>query len=317
MYMFHGGTTRGFMNGANYNDRNPYEPQISSYDYDAPLDEAGNATKKFVEFRGVIQRHLPAGATLPDVPPAKPVISIPTISFSQQASLFDLLPKPVSNDTPLTFEDLDQAYGFVLYRTTVQGGSAGWLKIRDLRDFGIIFVNGKKAGVLDRRLRQDSLSLDLPAGKVRLDILVENLGRIDFGPYLLKNRKGITDKVEWSGRELKGWQMFSLPFTDIQNIAYTKNLPPSPDGVPMVRKGSFRLSTAADTYLDMSNWGKGCVWVNGHHLGRYWQIGPQQTIYCPAEWLKEGNNEIVTFELIKPEQQELKGLDHAVLSTLL
>jgi beta-galactosidase len=354
MYMFHGGTTRGFMNGANYNDRNPYEPQISSYDYDAPLDEAGNPTKKFREFREVIQKHLPAGVRLPDIPPARPAIAIPSISFREHTSLFDLLPAPVSAGTPLTFEDLDQAYGYVLYRTELEGGasgSAGCLKINGLRDFGIVFINGRKTGVLDRRLRQDSLLLQLPAGKIRLDILVENLGRINFGPYLLKNKKGITGKVEWAGRELQGWQMFSLPFNDIRSIRYKTKIssatapahtdaprssaphtatppttappsdaPPSAarlsDGVPVVRKGNFRLEKTADTYLDMSDWGKGCVWVNGHHLGRYWEIGPQQTLFLPAEWLKKGDNEIVVFELLKPEMSTLKGIDHPILDVL-
>ena len=334
MYMFHGGTTRGFMNGANYNDRNPYEPQISSYDYDAPLDEAGNVTEKFMKFREVIQKHLPAGQALPELPPARSAISIPSITFTAQASLFDLLPKPVADDTPLSFEDLDQAYGYVLYRTVVDGGgvagsgtpagggSPAWLKINDLRDFGIVFVNGKKVGVLDRRLRQDSLQLELPKGKVRLDILVENLGRINFGPYLLKNTKGITGKVEWAGQELKGWQMFSLPFTDLQTIHFANKgsgnggAAATGFGVPLVKKGNFTIDQPADSYLDMGSWGKGCVWVNGHHLGRYWQVGPQQTVYVPAEWLKKGNNEIVTFELLKPEQDELKGIDHPVLSEL-
>jgi beta-galactosidase len=314
MYMFHGGTTRGFMNGANYNDKNPYEPQISSYDYDAPLDEAGNATEKFMMFREVIRKHLPQGQTLPEVPAAKPVITIPAISFTQVSSLFDILPKPVAHSTPLTFEDLNQAYGYVLYRTVLDGGSSGLLKIKDLRDYGIIFINGKRAGVLDRRLKQDSLRLTLPNGKVTLDVLVENLGRINYGPYLLKNKKGITEKVLFEQKELKEWKMYSLPFDNVQNI--------KPQGktqiadAPVLRKGAFELERTGDTYLDMSNWGKGCVWVNGHNLGRYWDIGPQQTIYVPAEWLKKGKNEIVVFELLKPQQTELKGIDKPVLNTL-
>ena len=312
MYMFHGGTTRGFMNGANYNDRNPYEPQTSSYDYDAPLDEAGNATNKFMQFRAAIQHHLPAGQTLPDVPTAKPVVTIPAIRFNQSTGIFDMLPKPVLNELPRTFEDLKQAYGFVLYRTTLDGGRAGVMQVKDLRDWGLVFVNGKRVGVLDRRSKQDTLALALPQGKVVLDILVENLGRINYGPYLLKNNKGITESVRFAGNELKGWQMFSLPFGDISSLSLT-NKKAAADA-PIVRKGSFTLNTTGDAYLDLRNWGKGSVWINGHNLGRYWNAGPQQTIYVPVEWLRKGSNDVVILELLKPEQTELQGIDKPVLN---
>lgn len=314
MYMFHGGTTRGFMNGANYNDRNPYEPQTSSYDYDAPLDEAGNATDKFMQFRAVIQKHLPAGQTLPEVPAAKPAITIPSISFNQATGLFDMLPAPKSNPTPLTFENLNQAYGYVLYRTTIKDGLSGLLKIKDLRDYGIIFIDGKRAGTLDRRLKQDSLQVTLPKGNVTLDILVENLGRINFGPYLLKNKKGITEKVLLNDKELTGWKMYSFPFDNSKSISFSNKIPAA--DAPVVKKGSFDLQGIGDTYLDMSNWGKGVVWVNGHNLGRYWQIGPQQTLYLPAEWLKKGENEIEVLELLKPEQTALSGVDKPILNVV-
>lgn len=313
MYMFHGGTTRDFMNGANYNDRDPYEPQISSYDYDAPLDEAGNPTYKFLEFCKVIQKNFP-GIILPEVPKAKPTVAIPSIKFTTVTSLFDVLPRAKSNPSPLTFEDLNQAYGFVLYRATIDGGGKAVLKIKDLRDYGVVFINGKRVGVLDRRLKQDSLQLDLPKGKLTLDILVENLGRINYGPYLLKNKKGITEYVRLGGKEIKGWQMFSLPFDNLKSVPL-KNSKPYAD-VPVLRKGSFDLQTIGDTYLDLSNWGKGVVWVNGHNLGRYWNIGPQQTVYIPVEWLKKGKNEIVILELLKTQQSELKGIEKPILDQL-
>ena len=314
MYMFHGGTTRGFMNGANYNDRNPYEPQISSYDYDAPLDEAGNPTSKFMKFREVIIKNLPAGQKLPDVPSAKPSIAIPVINFTNTTSLFDVLPGAKSNSNPLTFEDLKQDYGFVLYRTTISGGKKGVLKIKELRDYGIVFINGERVGVLDRRLKQDSILIDLPKGKITLDILVENLGRINYGPYLLKNTKGITEKVLFNGSELKGWQMFPLPFDNIHSLKLKNSKPP--DKVPVIRKGIFDLQNVGDTYLDMSNWGKGVVWINGYNLGRYWSIGPQQTIYVPLEWLKKGRNEIVVLELIKPGTSQLKSVEKPILDQI-
>lgn len=317
MYMFHGGTTRGFMNGANYNDQNPYEPQISSYDYDAPLDEAGNATDKFMKFREVISKHLPAGVTLPEVPAAKPAMGLSAIKFTKSTSLFNVLPLAKTNNTPLTFEDLNQAYGFVLYRTTINGGKSGLLKLKDLRDYGIVYVNGKRAGILDRRKYQDSLMISLPKGKVTLDILVENLGRINFGPYLLKNKKGITEKVLFAGTELKNWKMYSLPFDDINKVKANPAIKKvAANNTPQLKKAVFKVDKLADTYLDMSKWGKGIVWLNGHNLGRYWNCGPQQTVYVPIEWLKKGNNEITVLELIKPSENTLNAIDHPILDVL-
>ena len=322
MYMFHGGTTRSFMNGANYKGNTPYEPQISSSDYDAPLDEAGNATHKFMEFRKVIEKHLPAGEKLPAVPAAKPTLAIAAIELSQSTSLFNVLPQPTSNATPLTFEDMNQAYGYVLYRTTLSNAASGVLKIKDLRDYGIVFLNGKRVGVLDRRLAQDSLQLTVPKGTATLDIVVENMGRINFGPYLLQNKKGITEKVLLAGKELKGWRMYSLPFDNISLYTKTANAGRTPVGEPaytespVLKKGSFNLSAVADTYLDMSNWGKGVVWVNGYNLGKYWAIGPQQTLYVPAEWLKKGTNEIMVLELLKPAQNSLQAIEKPILTVL-
>jgi beta-galactosidase len=312
MYMFHGGTTRDFMNGANCYDSGFYEPQISSYDYDAPLDEAGNATDKFMKFRQVIQKHLPANAMLPDVPAAKPSITLPSIHFAETANLSSILPKPVHAEMPMTFEALNQPYGFVLYRTKQKGGTSGMLSIKELRDYGIVFINGKKIGVLDRRLKQDSIVVDLPAGEATIDILVENLGRINFGPNLLKNNKGITTSVSLNGKVLKGWDMYSLPFQHIDDIKFSKTALSIDQ--PVLKRGYFNLTETGDTYLDMRNWGKGSVWINGHNLGRYWSVGPQQTLYVPVEWLKKGKNEVVVLELLKPEQDEVSGLSKPMLN---
>jgi beta-galactosidase len=315
MYMFHGGTTRGYMNGANYKgDTTHFEPQISSYDYDAPLDEAGNATPKFMAFREVIEKHLPAGAKLPPVPAAKPTISIKPLTLSQTSDLLTNLPKPVASPKPLTFEDLNQAYGFVLYRTQIDGGRTGMLQIKQLRDYGLVYVNGQRVAVLDRRLNQDSKQITLPKGKVTLDILVENLGRINFGKYLNDNLKGITEQVLFEGKEVTNWQNYSLPYENVAGVAFKANQKATAG--PVLRKGTFTLAQVGDTYLDMSQWGKGSVWLNGHHLGRYWEVGPQQTLYAPAEWLKKGANEVVVMELLKPEQTTLSSLEKPILSTL-
>jgi len=314
MYMFHGGTTRGFMNGANCYDTSYYQPQVSSYDYDAPLDEAGNATEKFLVFRNVIERHLPAGQHLPEVPAAKKTIVLPKIVFKEQASLGSFLPKPKEALRPLTFEDLHQGYGYVLYRARIKGGDSGVLSLKDLRDYAIVFVNGKRKGVLNRMQKQDSLWVSIPRGEATLDILVENLGRINFGPNLLKNKKGITREVLFNQQEVKGWKMFSLPFERVDSIKFARA--GGATDMPVLKKATFQLDAVGDTYLDMRDWGKGCVWVNGHNLGRYWEIGPQQTLYVPVEWLKKGNNVIEVLELLKPEQNEIRSVGRPILDVL-
>ena len=314
MYMFHGGTTRGYLNGANIMDNNTYQPEVSSYDYDAPLDEAGNVTAKYLQYRNVIKKHLPAGTVLPDIPDKRATIAISGFPLTKVKSVFDMLPSPTSNLTPLTFEMLNQDYGFVLYRNEITDGKSGWLKIHHLRDYGIVFLNKKRVGILDRRLKQDSIYLELPQGKATLDILVENLGRVNFGEELLKNNKGITNKVELNHQELIGWKMFRLPFKAIDSNSIEGNM--CGKNLPALRKGSFTIKAPGDTYLDMRNWGKGCVWINGHHLGRYWEIGPQQTLYVPAEWLKKGLNEIVVLELLKSDQTMMRGLEEPILGEL-
>lgn len=311
MYMFHGGTTRGFMNGANYNDTAPFEPQISSYDYDAPLDEAGNVTEKFMVFRDIIRKHLGAGTTLPPLPPNKKAGTLPDITLENAASVFQNLPAPVSHPTPLTFEDLKQDYGFVMYSANFRSERSGYLRIKDLRDYALVFVDGVRAGILDRRLYQDSLLLEIPKGSHRLDILVENLGRINFGPYLLKNKKGITEAVLFDGVEIKNWKMYGLPFASVDKFKYSKKkVGPK---LPVIRQATVIIDKPVDTYFDMSDWGKGSVWINGHNLGRYWNVGPQQTIYVPAEWMKAGANDIVVLELLKTDQRTLRSLDKPIL----
>ncbi|MDQ1095843.1 MULTISPECIES: glycoside hydrolase family 35 protein [Chryseobacterium] len=310
MYMFHGGTTRGFMNGANMNAQNPYAPQVSSYDYDAPLDEAGNPTEKFFAFRNVIEKHLPKGQAIPDVPAKKPAVKIADIPLDGFANIFSQLPKPQQSAKPLSFEDLGQAYGFVLYRTTLSKG--GLLKIRELRDYALVYVNGKYITTLDRRLKQDLVALSgIPSGAT-LDLWVENNGRINYGPYLADNRHGITESVSVDGQEISGWKMYRFPFSTVNNFSFSRTAEQK-DGQPGLYKGTFTLNQPADMYLDMRDFGKGFVFLNGHNLGKYWQIGPQQTIYVPASWLRKGKNEVIVFDELKSGHTRLSTVDHAIL----
>jgi beta-galactosidase len=308
-YMIYGGTSFGFMNGANFGSH--FQPQPTSYDYNSPIDEMGRPTEKFFALRDVLKKYLAPGETLPEVPATTPIIEIPKIEFTASASVFDLLGEPVKSQEPMSFEDLDQGYGYVLYRTKISGLPAGALKINKLRDYAVVCVDGRRVATLDRRDRQDSVALT-NAGTT-LDILVENCGRINYGRQLTDNRKGITESVTLGDRELTGWEMFKLPFDHAPKLK-TPGLAAA--AAPFVARGSFELSEVGDTFLDLRGWGKGIVIVNGHNLGRYWHIGPQQTLYCPGVWLKKGKNEIVIFEQIKDGIRPLSGIKTPILDQL-
>lgn len=320
-YMVYGGTSFGFMNGANYDAA--FQPQPTSYDYDAPIDEAGRPTRKFYALRGVLSKHLAPGETLPAVPATTPIIAIPKIDLAESASLFDSLGRPVRSAEPLSFEDLDQGYGYVLYRTQVAGPTNALLKIKQLRDYATVYVDGRRVAVLDRRYQQDSIVLNLTNASATLDILVENGGRINYGHKLTDNRKGITESVSLGDAELTGWEMFKFPFDSSNTISALDfhpvpgyATPPTRDSGPVVYRGSFELSDTGNTFLDMRGWGKGIVFVNGHNLGRYWFIGPQQTLYCPGCWLQTGRNQIVVFEQLNAGLHPLAGVTTPILDQL-
>ncbi len=312
-YMWHGGTNFAFMNGANYNGKQPIQPDITSYDYDAPLSEAGVPTEKYQALRKLILNYLPEGTDVPAVPAPPEFIRINDIRLSQSAALFSNLPKAVRSEQPLSMEDLDQGYGYVLYRTTLAQGGTGTLHIDGLRDYAQVFINGKPAGTLNRMYDEKDLEINAPAG-ARLDILVENLGRINYGRELMHNRKGIIGSVAFNGNTLKNWRMYSLPFKDTKGIAFKKNTGKITG--PVVYKGTFTLQETGDTFLDMRTWGKGIVFVNGHNLGRYWQIGPQQTLYLPGCWLHKGKNTLVVFEQLKNGKQAISAIAHPILDEL-
>ena len=314
VYMFHGGTSFGFMNGANGSPRDrDYRPQTTSYDYDAALDESGRPTPKYFAFRDVIARHR-AGGALPKLPDSPPPIALPTFALDEVAPLAAMLDSGVEMRHPRSMEELGQSYGYILYRTHVAAGGSGEveLAIDALRDYARIYVNGSPAGTLDRRLRQDRLAIHIPTAGATLDILVENMGRINFTRALRGERKGITHSVTLDGRALTGWTVFTLPMTSFGGLAFG---PAPARGVngPAFYRGTFTIERPGDTFLDMRGWGKGTVWVNGHHLGRFWRIGPQQTLYLPGPWLKAGVNEVTVFDLDVPGRRTLAGLSHPIL----
>lgn len=309
LYMFHGGTSFGFMNGANWDD-NRYEPDVTSYDYDSPVSESGALTKKYFAFRSVIAKHRP-GASLPDPPPALPVIEVPEFELSESAPLWANLPASVVVDLPRNMESFGQAYGYILYRTKLKESASGDLVLPELRSYARIFIDGKLAGVLDRRKKQDHLPVETKAGST-LDILVEGTGRINFSIELRKERQGINGTVTLAGRELTGWEIYCLPMDDLAKLRFHKSLKNSPIG-PTFYRGHFELAETGDTFLDTRDWGKGSVWINGHALGRFWNLGPQQTLYVPAPWLKKGKNDIVVFAQEAPKNSRIRGLRAPIL----
>ena len=313
MYMAHGGTNFGFTSGANYNEEHDIQPDITSYDYDAPISEAGWATPKYDSIRALMQNYAPYA--IPKVPEQIPVIAIPKIGLSKTTDALSYIKKqkPVTGESPLTFEELEQGYGYVLYKKRFTQPITGTLKVPGLRDFATVYVNGKKVGELNRVFNTYEMPIKIPFNG-SLEILVENMGRINYGSEIVNNRKGIIEPVTINAYEITGgWEMYKAPFADVpQNL----NSETVKTGRPVIYSGTFELNNLGDTFLDVSDLGKGIVFVNGHNLGRYWKVGPQQTLYVPGCWLKE-NNEIVVFEqLNEKEVAGLSGVKKPVLEDL-
>ncbi len=297
LYVIHGGTNFGFTAGANSGGKG-YEPDVTSYDYDAPIDEQGRATAKYTALRRLIGSYLPKGKKLPDIPDPIKTVEILPIPLNIFTSVWDNLPQPVSSVQPGPFESYNQDYGFILYRTELIGHKSGLLKVTDLHDYATVFVDGVYIGSLDRR--EGINSLEIPVSKTAnpvLEIFVEGMGRINFAEHLI-DRKGITERVTLNGMTLMNWKVFNLPMDD----KYVYNLRSSarnPGKRGIFFKANFYIDEVGDTFFDISNLKKGIVWVNGHNLGRYWDIGPQKRLYCPGIWLRKGGNEMVVFDLLQ------------------
>ena len=305
-YMLHGGTNFGFTAGANSGGKG-YQPDLTSYDYDAPINELGQPTEKYFALRTLLSQYRTGEDPIPPVPEPVPVTELPEITMLPYTSVWESLPESFHSVQPKPFEYFKHYYGFALYRTKLIGRKSGQLKITDIHDYATVFVDGEYVGKIDRREGQDSLVIppsenDYPV----LDILVEGMGRINFAQELI-DRKGITERVSLNGMTLMNWDVFPLPMdqdyiTGLTSSAKTSARP------GIFFRGEFELGETSDTYIDMSGYEKGVVWINGNNLGRYWEIGPQHSLYCPASFFKEGNNEIVVFDLHQAEAVSIKGI---------
>jgi len=325
LYMTHGGTSFGHYAGANSPG---FAPDVTSYDYDAPINEYGGTTDKYFKLREMMQKY--SKTKLPAIPkmPA-PFISIPAFQLTEHADIL-MGVDSVAMDTPLrTMEELNRGWGSIVYTTTLpEINTPSVLTLNEGHDFAQVYIDDKYVGKIDRVRNENSLQLPAVKKGQVLDIYIEAMGRINFG-RAIKDYKGITNSVtisaEIDGHEmiwnLKRWTIQTIP--DDYKTAKNAFAPHSPNIVPHHSKmgyyrGYFQLKKVGDTFLNMEQFGKGQVYVNGHAIGRFWSIGPQQTLYVPGCWLKKGKNEVIVLDVIGPSSStpELFAMDHPVLDKL-
>lgn len=306
LYVFHGGTNFGFQAGAMLDeDAGHYLPTASSYDYGAPLDESGRTTKLYDAIREVLVdfwKTADPDYVVPEVPEQNDRMAIDSIDLKPCKRILDNPTHRLhSVHDPINMELLGQSDGFLNFRKTIEHDVKGELSVGDKpRDRVIVYVNNQRKGLLDIRfLQQPSITLDLKKGDV-LDLFIENQGRVNFGHGMDDQRKGIVGDVSIDNNKLNHWEVYSFPFNSID--PYTCNCDENIDNsdfTPTIYKGEFTLSQVEDTFLSTEGgWTKGMVWINGHNLGKYWTIGPQQQLYIPKPWLNKGQNQIAILELV-------------------
>ena len=298
IFVLHGGTNFGLTAGANTNpDGSKFEPDLTSYDYGSPIGENGNLTKEYFEYRDIIKSALPAGAAVPE--PVQPEsMEIPEFRPELVCNFHDLRGKRLKKhfNTPPTLESLGQNQGIGIYTTRIPSGPAATLQCQ-AHDFAQVYMGEAFIGTLDRRQNQTKIELPARQKETTLKIVVDTFGHVNFSKFMEKDRKGIIGSVRLGDKELKDWR--------VERIDLNKPLP-----APVRKTGHTRsrekgalyhaeleLQTPMDTFFDMRGWQKGYVWVNGHLLGRYWNIGPQERLYCPGEFLKQGKNAVEILDL--------------------
>ena len=287
IYMFEGGTNFGFMNGSNYYDE--LTPDVTSYDYDAVLTEDGQITEKYRRYQEVVRKHAP-------VPEVKLTTDIRRKAYGKlvceaKTGLFEALSdlsEPVKNTFPICMEKLDQNYGYILYRTKLEREqNLEKIRLWGANDRANIFVEGKPVATLyDRELLSEAeVKVEFAGRPAQMDILMENMGRVNFGPKMESQRKGIDGCVQLNGHMHYNWEMYPLPLDDVSKLDFTKGYE---EGLPAFYRFTFEAEECCDTWLDFAGWGKGCAFLNGFNLGRYWEIGPQKRLYIPGPLLKKG-----------------------------
>ena len=316
LYMAHGGTSFGLWGGC---DR-PFRPDTSSYDYDAPIGEAGWMGEKFQAYREGIRPHMKAGETLQVPPPRNPVITIPAFTLKESAAVADNLPAQAIRDSvPQPIEHYDISRGLISYKVTLPAGPAGVLEAARVRDLAWLAIDGHEVGTFDTRFHRFKLDIPARSKATTLTILVYTIARVNFGMEV-HDRKGLHGPVHFIAKgaaplELKDWEIRAIDF-DADGTLPPLNWKKGRAKGAAFWRGHFDVASSGDTFLDMSAWGQGVVWVNGRCLGRYWSIGPTQTMYLPGPWLKAGRNEVVVLDLTGPQVARISGLATPVLDKL-
>lgn len=294
LYMFHGGTNFGFMNGANYYET--LTPDVTSYDYDALLSESGDITPKYEAFRKVIAKY--AAVPQMELPPPIPKKDYGVFPVQDQVSLFSVLEElscPVKRPYTLSMEQCGQSYGYILYRTHLgKGTRMEKVRLLQANDRAILFGNGARTATLYDRELLEEITLDFTGEPdVTLDILMENMGRVNFAQNLEHQRKGISEGMVYNGHFQNEWEMYPLPLDNVEQIDFSKEYI---KGNPAFYRIPISIDEPCDTFLDVSGWGKGVAFINGFNLGRFWDKGPQKRLYLPAPLLKRGENVLILFE---------------------
>ncbi len=323
LYMTHGGTSFGHWAGANSPG---FAPDVTSYDYDAPINEYGRATEKYWELRAMLQGF--SDKKLPNPPADIKTVTIPKFTVSEYSSMWDFDGVEMHKSVDLkTMEEFDQGWGSMIYSTELPVfDKPAKLHLENGHDHIQVFIGDKYIGTLDRRMGEKDIVLPSQSTKQTLYLVVEAMGRINFG-RAIKDFKGIVGDAEMTielggnhfTASLKNWNTYMIPDTYgfYKERKYTTaNVADKNARHPGYYKATFNVKKPGDTFIDMSTWGKGLVYVNGHALGRFWEIGPQQALYCPGCWLKKGKNEIVIFDIVGPTAQTVAGLDHPVIDKL-
>ena len=314
-YMFHGGTNFGFWNGANHHES--YEPTVTSYDYSAPLNEAGDMTDIYYAIKDCIEKNTGIPAPVLDVKNT-PKAAYGTVKLTQSAPPFANLTNlstPVFAAHPQTMEQLGQDFGYLLYSSEFTGPCETVdLILTELHDRAHIFINGQLAGIRERSRRNDVVKVGAKLGEtVKIDILVENMGRINYGP-LMFDQKGILGGVRLAHRFHFGWNHFPMTMDDLSGLQWKDTA--DIGSVPAFFKGKFTIEgTPCDTFIKAEHFKKGFITVNGFNIGRYYnEAGPQMTLYVPAPILKEGENEIILFETDGCDDTTVTFIDTPALS---
>ncbi|MBQ8464123.1 MAG: beta-galactosidase [Prevotella sp.] len=324
LYMTHGGTSFGHWAGANSPG---FAPDVTSYDYDAPINEYGQATPKFWELREMMAKYND-GKKMPAVPKAPmPIITVPKFELTEYAPLITGLSQIVISPEPKTFEEMDMGWGTMTYTTFLPEIKSQSVLTGEFHDFAQVFIDGKYIGKIDRVKNEKSLTLPPVREDAELSIIVEGMGRINFG-RAIKDFKGIIGNVTITS-DLEKYEMTMKPkvwanatFPDDYQTAvkaFETKVPEQSKGDFLkagYHRGYFNLKKVGDTFLNFETWGKGQVWVNGHAMGRIWSIGPQQTLYVPGCWLKKGKNEVIVLDVVGPKEAVVWGQAEPELNKL-